>query len=241
MLRRRKSKNLKVVAAFGVRYDKDLLPDLIRNLDFVDDFAILYDMGRDDLWRNESEYRVELRKIADQKGADWILVTSPDERFEKKVGQKIRRVINSLKEDRMLQFDLREMWTPDSYRGDGVWGQKVRVRMYPARSDQKYGDLTIHNYPYPVNEKMEPLYPIIDTGLNIYHLKMIEPQNRRLRAEVFKRLDPGNKIQKIGYDYLYDEEGIVLEKMPRGREYYPKYKRYIFEIPKDIKKKYKLI
>lgn len=230
----------KIVAAFGVRYDKDLLPDLIRNLDFVDDFAILYDMGREDLWRNETEYRYELRRIADQKNADWILVTSPDERFEKNAGKKIRKIVNNLKEDKVLQFDLREMWTPDEYRVDGVWGTKTRIRMYPAHEGQSYGNYKIQNHPYPVNENGDPLYPVFDTGINIYHLKMIEPRNRKLRAEVFKKLDPGNKIQKIGYDYLYDEEGLKLQKVPSGREYHPKYKKYIFEIPEEIKKKYSI-
>jgi len=42
---------------------------------------------------------------------------------------------------------------------------------------------------------------------------------------------PDNSRQRIGYDYLYDEAGIELEEIPRGREYYPKYRKWIFEVP----------
>lgn len=231
----------KIVAIFGVRYDKDLLPDLIKNLDFVDDFAILYDFNHKELWRNEYEYRIKLREIAEEKKADWVLVTSPDERFEKFAGLKIRRMVENIKDNRILQFNLREMWTPDKYRVDGVWGEKTRLRLYPLTKNQDYLKKHIQVPPFPVNKKGEPFFPIVNTNLNIYHLKMIEPENRKLRSEVFKKLDPGNKIQKIGYDYLYNETGLKLKKIPFFRRYYPKYKKYIFDIPSEIKKKNKIV
>lgn len=230
----------RIVAALGVRYDKELLPDLIRNLPFVDDFAILYDFGRKDLWGNEYQFRMKLKKMAEEKRADWILAIDPDERLERFAGWKIRKMVELINDDRILQFNLREMWTPNSYRVDGIWGTKTRLRLYPVCNDQNYLKYNIQVPPYPINNKGDPLFPVLDTGLNIYHLKMIEPENRKLRAEVFKKLDPGNKIQKIGYDYLNDENGIKLKKIPFLRNYHPKYKKYIFKIPKEIKKKYQL-
>ena len=230
----------KIVAMFGVKYDKDLLPDLIKNLDFVDDFAILYDMHRKDLWRNEFEYRNELRKIAEEKKADWVVVTSPDERFEKFSGKIIRTIVETIDDNRILQFNLREMWTPNQYRVDGIWGKKTRLRMYPLKDGQQYLNYRIQAHPHPIDSKGNPFFPIIDTKLNIYHLKMIEPDNRKLRAEVFKKLDPNNEYQKIGYDYLYDETGLRLKRIPLLRGYKPKYKKYVFDIPKAIKIKHNL-
>ena len=62
---------------------------------------------------------------------------------------------------------------------------------------------------------------------------MMNPVNRKLRAEVFKKLDPNNEYQKIGYDYLYDESGLQLETMPEGREFDPKPEDYTFTVPEQ--------
>lgn len=220
---------MKLVACFGVRYDKELLPDLIRNLDFVDEFAILYDFCRKELWINEAEYRLKLRKLAEAKEADWILITSPDERFEKNAGKKIRQLIEQDR-DEMYQFNLKEMYTPTHFRTDGIWGKKKRYRLYPVREGQMYSKNKIQCPPYPLGSNLQ----IVDTGLNIYHLKMIEKRNRKLRQDVFKTLDPDRKFQSIGYDYLTDESSIQLEPIPKGREYYPEYKGYKFEVDRDL-------
>ena len=45
-----------------------------------------------------------------------------------------------------------------------------------------------------------------------------------------KELDPNNEVQPIGYDYLYDEEGMKLQKIKFS-------KRYDYKlIPEDMKK-----
>ncbi len=37
----------------------------------------------------------------------------------------------------------------------------------------------------------------------------------------YQRLDPDCRWQAIGYDYMTDQTGLRLEKLPRGREYKP--------------------
>jgi hypothetical protein len=58
---------------------------------------------------------------------------------------------------------------------------------------------------------------------NIYHLKMMTPERRRGRRDLYKHLDPDRQIQQMGYDYLADEEGLELETVPFGRDFRPSY------------------
>lgn len=220
----------KLVACFGWKYEPEwLVEELKENLkDWVDDFAILDCRKRDELWIHEGEYRLKLRELAKQKGADWILITSPDERWEKDAGKIIRPYIDGNKDRVIYDFDLREMYSPTEYRIDGIWGQKNRYRLFPLLENQLFTYQPIQCNSYP----QEPGYEVKHLDVNIYHLKMIEPQNRRLRVEVFKKLDPDNKYQGIGYDYLQDDYGAILESIPKGREYSPSYRPYYFEVPR---------
>jgi len=57
--------------------------------------------------------------------------------------------------------------------------------------------------------------------LNIYHLRMIRPEDRHRRVQRYHRIDPGNDLQPQGYDYLLDEQGLDLRPLEPGREYVP--------------------
>src|SRR5690606_16868796 len=94
-------------------------------------------------------------------------------------------------------------------------------RLYPLLPDQKFADQRLHALYTPV----EGGYKRKDLDVNLYHLKMIEPENRVRRAELFNRLDPEKRFQKIGYDYLADETGMRLEAIPAGREFAPAYRK----------------
>lgn len=224
----------KLVAMFGIKYEPDWLVDQLKeNLkDWVDDFAILDCRDRkDELWIHEGEYRAELRKIAREMNANWVFHTSPDERWEKNAGKAIRPLVDDPIIHKVIySFNLREMWYPNEYRVDGIWGEKIRPRLYPLLPDNKYRSHWIQcsSVPYNSDFRREHL------DINIYHLKMIEKENRKMRARVFKKLDPNNERQEIGYDYLYDDKGLMKQMIPEGREYYPKYKPYKFEVPKEL-------
>ena len=50
---------------------------------------------------------------------------------------------------------------------------------------------------------------------------MIHVQDRERRRDRYNRLDPARAFQKIGYDYLTDAAGLLVETLPSGREYTP--------------------
>jgi hypothetical protein len=226
-------KRNKLVAIMGWRYEPEwMVREMHHNLlPWVDDFAVLDDRGRKDLWRHEGEYRRKLRSKARKMKADWVLVTSPDERWEKNAGEVIRPLIDDNKRKVIYQFNLKEMWDPYHYRVDGIWGRKVRRRLYPLLPNQKMAYQSIQCPSFPQNED----YKVEHVDVNIYHLKMMSRENRRMRAKVFKKLDEDNKFQGIGYDYLADERGVELEAVLKDREFFPKVtQEYKFEVPEHL-------
>jgi hypothetical protein len=50
---------------------------------------------------------------------------------------------------------------------------------------------------------------------------MIHEEDRRRRQERYIALDPNRKWQAGGYEYLTDEFGILLERVPEERGYSP--------------------
>jgi hypothetical protein len=214
------TKRPKLVAAFAFRYDEQLVPDLLKNIEpFIDDYVAWDDRQSGKKWTHEGELRRHLIDLASAKQPDWILIVDPDERFEKSAGNKIRKLIKT-KNKIIYGFRFRELWSPEQYRVDGVWGQKIKYILFPLLPGQIFMDLHVHCQTSPQN----PDYKRVVTDLNLYHLKMIDPQNRIDRVKLFNELDPSRKIQSIGYDYLADESGMVLEKIPDAKKYDPPYR-----------------
>ncbi|MDH3263696.1 MAG: glycosyltransferase, partial [Paracoccaceae bacterium] len=60
-----------------------------------------------------------------------------------------------------------------------------------------------------------------DARINLYHLRMATPERRRLRRALYAAADPERLFQPIGYDYLADERGMVLEPIPESRGFSP--------------------
>lgn len=223
----------KLVACFGWKYEPEwLIEQLKENLSWVDDFAILDCRERDELWVHEGDYRLILREKAREMGADWILITSPDERWEKNAGKIVRSHIDNHKENKILEVNLKELYHPLWYRVDGIWGTKVRRRIYPLKDDQIMLYQPIQCSAMPQNED----YEIVHIDVNVYHLKMIGSENRKVRAKVFKKLDPDKKYQDIGYDYLDEEKDAKLVRIKEDRMYFPAYKPYKFEVPEKYLK-----
>jgi len=216
---------MKIIAVFSYRYDKELVPGLLDNISWVDDVVSIDDTDNKKLWVNEKEMRMKLKKMAIEKGADWILEIDPDERLEKNA-ENVFRALTKHKSKIVFEINLRELYEPNMYRIDGIWGRKKRRKLHPVYSGQEYKDKDIHFSGFPINKE----YQVIPLDINLYHLKMIEPKNRKLRAKIFKKLDPSNKYQAIGYDYLADETCIKLKKIPVGRAYLPEYKKWEFKI-----------
>jgi hypothetical protein len=208
----------RLFAVFSFKYDTRLLPDLIKNLDFCDGFIIHDDRSNDQKWFHEGETRQMLIEKARKAGADWVLCVDPDERFELSAGQKIRTLIQK-DEEVIYGFPFRELWNKTEYRIDGIWGKKVKYILFPIKEQQVFLNLPVHCPWAPINEN----YSRIQLDINLYHLKNIPWRNRKQRADLFNELDPKHEIQSIGYDYLADEQGMLLEKIEVGREFFPPY------------------
>lgn len=221
-------KKPKLVALFAYRFDYEMVPDLLKNIEgFVDDYISWDDRKSESEWYHEGNVRRHLIESARERGADWALGIDPDERFENGAGKKIRKLIKE-RQKKIYGFRYRELWEPNKYRIDGIWGEKVRYCLFPLLPNQEFMNLHVHSPWFPQNSD----YSMVPTDINLYHLKMIEPENRVKRAEIYNSLDPDRKIQKIGYDYLAEEGGLELEQIQEGREYCPEYKRFILDIRK---------
>lgn len=211
----------KIVALFSYRYDAALVPDFLKNIDFVDDYVAFDDTKNKNLWFHNGERHKLLLKEARKRKADWVLCVDPDERFEKTAAKKIRQIVASTPpgEKVIYGFHWRELHEPNAYRVDGVWGTKTKFALFPLLPGQKFMNRRIHSQWPPINADYR--HQLLD--INLYHLKHINPENGKLRSNLYKKLDPTNKYQKIGYEYIADTSDMKLRRVPVTRNYTPKY------------------
>lgn len=205
-----------VVALYSFRYDAALVPALIQNLTPAVDAFVAYDDRRStEPFSSEPQRRSELLARAREIGADWVLAVDPDERFEQKLATTIGTLTKSMRPV-AWSFWLRELYSPDAYRIDGVWGHKQVARLFPTPSTVASGP-ALHGYWFDRDSGLE----IQLCDLNIFHLKMITAKRRQMRSRLYAHLDPHRAYQSTGYDYLDDEDGLVLQCIPPGRGFYP--------------------
>ena len=206
-----------VLAVFSYRYDAHLVPDLLANLEpIVSGWVAFDDRGSEELYSNEPARRCALVTRARELGADWVLGIDPDERLERGAADRMREMTR-VEGPVAWGFHLRELYAPDAYRVDGVWGRKEQFRLFPLLPDQRFSEKAFHGAWIPI----EPTHTRLRSELNLYHLKMIAPARRRARRDLYNHVDPDRAYQRIGYDYLADESGLALEAIPAGRGYVP--------------------
>ncbi len=209
-----------VLAIFSFRYDAHLVPDLLANLEpIVDGWIAWDDRASSEPFSAEGQRFGALIEEARRLGADWVLMVDPDERFEARLAGGIGALIARWRPT-VWSFQLREMFTPNAYRVDGIWGGRLRNRMFPLLPHLHFDEAALHGKRIPVNSSLRQR----NSGFNLYHLRMISPERRRLRRDLNKLLDPTAQFQEIGYDYLAEDAGAVLEKIPQGREFFPKHR-----------------
>jgi peptidoglycan/LPS O-acetylase OafA/YrhL len=162
-----------------------------------------------------------LTEAASKHGADWLLGLDADERLEDDFRQRaeveIRRADATGADAMWLHF--RELWDSlDQYRVDGIWATKRKACLFRCTPDHHFDERRIHAFwasmPPPPDG-----WPQAD--LNIYHLRMLHAADRAARRERYRRIDPDNIWQPIGYDYLLDETDLTLETVAAGREFTP--------------------
>lgn len=205
------------MAVFSFRYDAHLVPALVANIEpLVDGWVSYDDRAGEGVFSNEVRRRTMLLHAAREAGAAWALAVDPDERFESALAGEIGRMVQT-EDASAYTFALREMYSPEHYRVDGVWGQKRQARLLSLGKGivAPAGDLHLSWASFIPNPRLR------DTNYNLYHLKMITPERRSARAALYKHLDPGGSMQRIGYDYLADDTGAELERIADGRHYHP--------------------
>ena len=200
------------------RYDAHLVPELLANVAPLSDGWVAFDdRAGAGLFSDEARRRRALLTAAGDAGAAWALAVDPDERFEGGLAAAIDR-LTAIDEPVAYTFALRELYAPDAYRVDGVWGSKRQARLLWLGGGVTETALS------PFHASWAALLPraeLRETPFNLYHLKMIAPRRRRARARLYNHLDPERKMQAIGYDYLADESGASFESIAAGREYQP--------------------
>ena len=205
------------MAIFSFRYDAHLVPDLIENLrPIVDGFIVYDDRGAAEPYTDERVRKAALLEAARGMDARWVFCVDPDERLED-AASTLMPTMTKDTAPTIWNFRLREMYGSQAYRVDGIWGKKRIACLFPLLDGQVFSDAVLHGGRCPLN----PDYEKRDSGLNIYHLKMITAERRLARRDLYKTLDPRSTYQKIGYDYLGDDNGLVLKKVGSSRRYSP--------------------
>lgn len=213
---RRLRREPRIYAAFSYRYDAHLVPALIANIAPVVDGWVAYDDRQStEVFSNEVQRHFDLIAAAKRHGADWILAIDPDERIEGNARKKLLKLVSKGRRT-AWSLRLRELYEPGRYRVDGLWGKKRFSRFFPAIWPPRHRPMSLHGNWFPGGR-----FQTRSCNINLYHLKMLTPERRRARRRLYKFLDPENRFQKIGYDYLADDSGAILEAIPEGRGYFP--------------------
>jgi glycosyltransferase involved in cell wall biosynthesis len=216
-LSRRRRLRPAVLAIFSYRYDAELVPDLLANIEPVVDGWVAFDDRRaSDLFSNEPGRRRLLINRARELDATWVIAIDPDERIERGAATRIRAYTNE-RQRIIWQFNLREMFTADAYRVDGIWGAKMQGRLFPVFDGPMCSEQLLHGAWCTARAG----YSVLPTGLNLYHLKMITHDRRLARRNLYSYLDPAHHYQTTGYDYLVDEDAAEFERIPANRDFFP--------------------
>ncbi len=162
--------------------------------------------------RNNRKVLLEEAKKLSKYDNPWVLCVDPDERFEERFLKKLRKITRKYNDlDIVLHVKFRELWNDlDHYRVDYVWNTKNKGLLFKLSNKMTFDYSQEHHIPWAYREIVNNTKFL---NYNLYHLKMIKEQDRIDRKNLYNKLDPNKKMQKIGYDYLVDEENIKLRKV----------------------------
>ena len=172
---------------------------------------------------DELRNRRVLIDAAGRHHADWLIALDADERVESGFRERANREMDRADRDGVLAYRIkvRELWgAPNQFRTDGLWGEKESARLFRYRRDHEFNTRALHGQWAPENSRQA------DGGwagadLIMYHARMASAADRERRKARYMKLDPMRRWQPIGYEYLTDERGLVLETFVPGRGYTP--------------------
>ena len=167
-------------------------------------------------FQNEVENRLILIRKAREVGADWILFADADTRVDLRFLPQMAR---QARPGRRAKFGLRlrDLWdSTKKYRVDGRWGKKNSLTLFSIEDfDAYWAPGRIHTPAHPPRHRGR----IVNLEHNLYHLGSLTIADRMNRVLKHKMADPDSVYQPLGYDYLADETGLVLENVPPGSLY----------------------
>ncbi|ROU03679.1 glycosyltransferase [Histidinibacterium lentulum] len=214
-VRRRQKNEQKVVLAFCSHDDAHLVPAMLANLSPAVHAWVAWDDRRTPADGEPARRRILLDACRAME-AQWILVADPDERYEDRLASRMRQLCRR-QQDIVWSFGLRELYAPDRYRSDGFWNRKTRACLFPVTDCIHVPDKALHGHWFSYRKPRN----IRPSGLDFYHLRMIDPARRQARWAQYASIDPERRFQKIGYDYLIDERSLRLTAIPPDRRYSP--------------------
>ncbi len=171
------------------------------------------------VWDEPGNRRLLIEAALDHQ-PDWLIAVDADERLEQTFRARAEAVIERAERDGHAAcfVVLRELWDgPDTYRADGIWGTKLRTRLFKASHGHEFDERGVHGEWAPRGSSANGSLPRAD--LVIYHLGMIDTADRKARQARYVELDPDRRWQAMGYEYLTDETDLRLKRIPRGRGY----------------------
>jgi hypothetical protein len=167
-------------------------------------------------WDEMGNFR-SLVAAAMRHSPDWLVSIDADERLERDFRARVERVIRRGRWLRASAFALaiRDIWgSSDRYRVDGIWGNKSRRSLFRADEDHQFDTRRLHAHKVPVQARC------LTADLIVYHLRMLDGNDRWERRRRYERLDPEARYQpQYGYAYLTDERGLRLRDVPPRRGY----------------------
>ncbi|RKI41740.1 glycosyltransferase [Corallococcus sp. AB004] len=184
---------------------------------------------------DEPGNRSRLLERAKALGARWVLCCDADERFEQDFLVRLPDLLRKAeKRGRpLVTVRYRELWDGVAqYRSDGLWGKKTRCCAFPLPDTMTFQGkrhTKFHGVWYP--QQLEGARHLL-LPHNLYHLRMVRPEDRLARRQRYEQLDPGSSYQRLGYDYLTDANGLKLTPLAGGEA-------YAFDtLPADLRARY---
>jgi hypothetical protein len=176
---------------------------------------------------DERANQTRLVQAGREHDADWFLCVDADERLERRFVDQSHSVVEEATAAglRVLRFVLCELWgDPDHFRVDGVWGRKTLCRLFHNDpTHRRFDPRHLHRFWMPMElvaglEEVSTL-----TDFRLYHLQMIQAEDRARRRAKYEALDPEGRYQRLGYRYLTDEAGLELVAVDPEHDYHPRY------------------